>query len=146
MPVARVLVLCTGNSCRSQMAEAFLKSFDFGLEVSSAGTQPAPRTHPYAITVMDELGIDISSGCPKSVDQFTGQPFDWVITVCDDADRDCPAFHGNIGQRIHIGFDDPAKARGTHEQVLGVFRRVRDEISEKLREFYETRIKKGASS
>ncbi len=125
------------------MAEGFLKSFDPDLQVYSAGTQPAPQTHPYAVRVMDEIGIDISHSAPKNVDQFIGQPFDWVITVCDGAARDCPAFSGPVKRRLHIGFDDPAKAQGMPEQVLAVFRRVRDEIADQLRRLYETQIKKG---
>ncbi len=123
------------------MAEGFLKSLDPELEVHSAGTRPAPRTHPDAVAVMREAGIDISAGRPKNVDEFLERPFDWVITVCGDARETCPAFTGTVGHHVHIGFDDPAWAEGTREQVLGVFRRVRDEIREQFGDFYRTKIK-----
>lgn len=138
----RVLILCTGNSARSQMSEGFLKSLDPRLEVHSAGTQPAPRVNPYAITVMNEIGIDISGGTPKKVDQFIHQSFDYVITVCDDADKTCPNFRGKVGKRVHIGFPDPAKAAGTDQEKLTVFRGVRDDIRKRFREFYEKEIRK----
>ena len=131
----RILVLCTGNSARSQMAAAFLKSFDPRLQVYSAGTAPAARINPHAVQVMREAGIDISGGTPTSVRQFVNQSFDYVITVCDDADKNCPNFTGKVGKRVHIGFIDPAKATGSEEEILAVFRRVRDEIWEKFSDF-----------
>ncbi len=124
----RVLVLCTGNSCRSQMAEGFLKSFGGDIEVHSAGTDPAGSVHPYAIAVMKEAGIDISGAKPKSVTTFLGESFDYVITVCDHARETCPVFTGKVGNRIHMGFEDPAGAKGSDEEVLGEFRKVRDKI------------------
>jgi arsenate reductase len=136
----RILILCTGNSCRSQMAEGFLKSFDPTLEVFSAGTNPASRMSSRAIQVMKEIGIDISVGLPKLVDQFTGEPFDYVITVCDHAKETCPVFTGTVGSRLHIGFDDPAGATGTTEEILSVFRRVRDEIKEQFYDFYQSKL------
>ena len=142
MPVKRLLIVCIGNSCRSQMAEGFLKSFEPRVEVHSAGTQPAPLTHPYAVLAMREAGIDISDAAPKNVDQFTGQSFDWVITVCDDAAETCPTFPGEVKNLAHIGFEDPAQAQGTHEEVLCVFRRVRNEIQERFQKFYETHIER----
>lgn len=137
----KILILCTGNSCRSQMAEAFLKSLDPSLEVVSAGTQPAERVNPFAIRVMQEIGIDMSGNLTKSVDQFLSQTFDYVITVCDDARETCPVFFGKVKQRLHIGFEDPAKAVGSDEEVLAVFRRVRDAISAAFSDFYYTTIK-----
>ena len=134
----RILILCTGNSCRSQMAEGFLKSFDSDLEVFSAGTYPASRVHPRAIAVMKEAGIDISGNSPKSVDQFLSLPFDYVVTVCDNAKEQCPVFLGTVKHRLHIGFDDPAEAFGTDEKVMAEFRRVRDEIKTRFSEFYQT--------
>jgi arsenate reductase len=131
-----ILILCTGNSCRSQMAEGFLKSLDKNLEVHSAGTAPASRVHPKAIAVMKELGIDISGGYPKSVDQFLKDAFDYVITVCDNAKETCPVFVGKVKERLHIGFDDPAEATGTDEHIMGEFRRVRDEIKKEFQNFY----------
>ena len=133
----RILVLCTGNSCRSQMAEAFLKSFDPRLDVHSAGTHPAAQVHPKAIAVMKEVGIDLAGAYPKSVGQFIAQSFDYVITVCDSAKETCPVFTGRVGHRRHIGFDDPVEARGTEGEVLAVFRRVRDEIKQEFFKFYE---------
>jgi arsenate reductase len=138
----RILILCTGNSCRSQMAEGFLKSFDPSLEVVSAGTKAASRVHPKAIQVMNEIGIDLSGNVPKTVDQFLAQPFDYVITVCDNAKESCPVFIGNVKHRLHIGFDDPADATGTEEEILSVFRRVRDEIKKDFYTFFADNLKK----
>ena len=133
----RVLILCTGNSCRSQMAEAFIKQLRPDWEVYSAGTEPAERIHPKAVQVMRETGIDISGGYPKNVDIFLDQPFDYVVTVCDHARETCPVFLGEVKERVHIGFEDPAEAQGTEEEVLGVFRRVRDEIREAFKRWVE---------
>ena len=133
----KILILCTGNSCRSQMAEAFLKSFDPHLEVHSAGTHPSAQVHPKAIAVMKEAGIDLTGAYPKSVDQFINELFDYVITVCDHAKETCPVFSGHVKHRLHIGFDDPAEARGTEEEVLSVFRRVRNEIKQEFSTFYQ---------
>lgn len=138
---ARILVLCTGNSCRSQMAEGFLKSFDPELTVYSAGTNPSAQVHPKAIQVMQEAGIDLSSAKPKKVDQFLDQAFDYVLTVCDHAKETCPVFMGAVKHRLHIGFDDPAEAQGTEAEVLAVFRRVRDEIKQQFAVFYKKNLK-----
>ena len=131
-----ILILCTGNSCRSQMAEGFLRSFDSALEVFSAGTKPAESVHPIAVKVMREEWIDISLYKPKSVEEYLYRPFDYVITVCDAANESCPLFTGTVEHRLHIGFDDPAEAKGTQEEVLAVFRRVRNEINQRFRKFY----------
>ena len=104
----RILVLCTGNSCRSQMAHGFLQSFDRHIEVYSAGTSPAKHVHPIAISVMSEVGIDISHHIPKMVEQYLNEQWDYVITVCGGANETCPTFVGKVGKRIHIGFDDPS--------------------------------------
>ncbi|MEY1638812.1 arsenate reductase ArsC [Tenuifilum osseticum] len=136
--MTRILILCTGNSCRSQMAEGFLKSFDKQLTVESAGTEPAIQVNPNAVKVMAEVGIDISKNKPKLVDQFIGQEWDYVITVCDNAKETCPAFLGNVKHRLHIGFEDPAEAKGTPEEVLAVFRKVRDQIKDRFSEFTKT--------
>jgi len=133
---AKILVLCTGNSCRSQMAQGFLKSFDNELEVYSAGTFPALKVSPYAVKVMKEIGIDIASQYPKKVDEFISQSFDYVITVCDNAKEVCPVFTGDVKNRLHIGFDDPADAIGSKDEILKVYRRVRDEIKEGFTDFY----------
>ena len=138
----KILILCTGNSCRSQMAEGFLKSFDDELQAFSAGTNPSGRVHPLAVQVMKEAGIDISKGFPKNVEQFLNKSFDYVITVCDNAKETCPAFMGNVKHQLHIGFKDPAEATGTEQEVLDVFRRVRDEIRENFGKFYKEKIVK----
>jgi len=138
----RILILCTGNSCRSQMAEGFLKSFDEKLEVYSAGTKPAEKVHPLAVKVMAEVNIDISKNQPKSVEQFLSNSFDFVITVCGGANESCPTFTGKVANRWHIGFDDPAEAIGSEEEKLLVFRRVRNEISETFASFYKSQIVK----
>lgn len=132
----KILILCTGNSCRSQMAEAFLKSFDENLIVYSAGTNPSNQVHPLAVEVMDEIGIDISDGVPENVDQYLDQQFDYVITVCDHARETCPVFSGEVKYQLHIGFEDPAVATGTEEEKLSVFRQVRDEVREEFGKFY----------
>jgi len=133
--MTKILILCTGNSCRSQMAEGFLKSFDSNLTVESAGTEPATQVNPNAVKAMAELGIDISQNKPKLVDQFTNQEWDYVITVCDNAKETCPAFLGKVRHRLHIGFEDPADAKGTPEEVMAVFRKVRDEIKGRFSKF-----------
>lgn len=137
----RILILCTGNSCRSQMAEGFLKSFDKNLEVFSAGTKPSSQVHPKAIQVMKEMEIDLGGNYPKHSDQFINDPFDYVITVCDNAKESCPVFMGKVGKQLHIGFEDPADATGTEEEVLAVFRKIRDEIKRDFFEFYTQEIK-----
>ena len=137
----KILILCTGNSCRSQMAEGFMRSFDNRLEVYSAGTEPAEKVHPKAIRVMDEEGIDISAHRTKSVDEFLDKHFDYSITVCDDVKEKCPYFNGKADRRVHICFEDPARAEGTEEEVLAVFRKVRDEIRKEFYEFYQEKIK-----
>lgn len=136
----RILILCTGNSCRSQMAEGFLKSFDPELVVHSAGTYPSNQVHPKAIQVMREVGIDISEGYPKDVDQFLDQSFDFVITVCDNARETCPVFMGKVNEQLHIGFEDPAEATGSEEEIMAVFRRVRDEIQRDFLKFFNEYI------
>ena len=138
----KVLILCTGNSCRSQMAHGFLQSFDKGLEVHSAGTQPASRVNPRAIEVMNEVGIDLSTHTPKSVDMYLDEAWDYVITVCGGANETCPMFSGKVGKRMHIGFDDPSDAQGSEAFIMSEFRRVRDEIRKRFAELYITEIQK----
>ena len=137
----RILVLCTGNRCRSQMAQGILQSLDPQLEVQSAGIKPASEVHPLGVKVMPEIGIDISKHYPKHIDQYLGESWDYVITVCGGANESCPVFIGKVGKRLHIGFDDPDAFKGTEEEVLPEFRRVRDEIKRKMQEFYLTEIK-----
>ena len=134
----RILILCTGNSCRSQMAEGFLRSFDPGLEVFSAGTAPSDQVHPKAILVMRELGIDLSGHYPRKVDEFLNEVFDYVITVCGHARENYPVFTGEVKKQLHIGFDDPAEATGTEEEIMEEFRRIRDEIREQMNAFLQT--------
>ena len=123
-----VLVLCTGNSCRSHLAEGILRAASKGgFRVASAGSKPAGYVHPLAIQAMKEIGIDISSHQSKHLNEFLNQPVETVITVCGNADQACPMFPGQVN-RHHWGFDDPAHATGTDEEKLAVFRRVRDEI------------------
>lgn len=138
----RILILCTGNSCRSQMAHGFLQSFDASLEVFSGGTEPAQQVNPKAVEVMKEAGIDISGHVPTHVNTYLNQEWDYVITVCGGANESCPAFIGKVGKRLHIGFDDPSHAVGTPEFIDAEFHRVRDEIKKRFAEFYITEIKK----
>lgn len=136
----KILILCTGNSCRSQMAEGFLKSFDSKLKVVSAGTKPGRKVHPKAIQVMQESGIGISKKHPKSINEFLDKSFDYVITVCGGAKETCPMFTGKVNHRLHIGFDDPAEATGTEEFILSEFRRIRDQIQRDFQQFYKKHI------
>jgi arsenate reductase len=117
------------------MAEGFLKSFDPQLEVFSAGTEPSGRVHPKAVKVMEEQGIDLSDHEPEKVDVYLDDAFDYVITVCGHAKENCPVFLGEVRQHLHIGFDDPAEATGTDEEIYAEFRKIRDEIQEKMRTF-----------
>lgn len=137
----RVLILCTGNSCRSQMAHGFLQSFDASLEVFSGGTEPVQQVNPKAVEVMKEAGIDISDHVPTHVNTYLDQEWDYVITVCGGANESCPAFTGKVGKRLHIGFDDPSHAVGTPEFIDAEFHRVRDEIKKRFAEFYVKEIK-----
>jgi|KBSSwiStaDraftv2_1062776.scaffolds.fasta_scaffold54225_5 arsenate reductase len=135
-PKKRVLILCTGNSARSQMAEGILRSIAGDrFDVASAGVAPS-RVRPEAVEAMRDIGVDISTHRSKSVDEFLEEPFDYVITVCDNAKESCPVFPGNA-ERIHWSFDDPAAYEGTDDEKLSEFIRVRDQIFEKLRIFFE---------
>ena len=138
--MTRILVLCTGNRCRSQMAQGILQSLDPHLDVHSAGTKPASEVHPLGIKVMSEIGIDISTHYPKHIDRFIDQEWDLVITVCGGANGSCPMFSGKVGKCMHIGFDDPDAFTGTDEEIIAEFRRVRDEIRLKMQDFYLTEI------
>jgi arsenate reductase len=137
----KILILCTGNSCRSQMAQGFLQSFDKTLIVCSAGTEPATQVNQKAVKVMAESGIDISSHYPKNVNEYINNAWDYVITVCDDANETCPVFIGKVKNRIHFGFEDPSHAIGTDEYIWSEFHRIRDEIKQKFFDFYQTNIK-----
>jgi arsenate reductase len=137
----KVLILCTGNSCRSQMAHGFLKSFDERIIVRSAGTEPAKQVNSKAIAVMREVGIDISRHIPVNVDKFIAEEWDYVITVCDHVRETCPAFLGKVKHRIHIGFEDPSLAIGSENYIWSEFRRVRDKIRENFYRFYLEQIR-----
>ena len=127
-PKPTVLILCTGNSCRSHLAEGFLRAAAGDvLDVQSAGSKPAGYVHPIAIKVMQEVGIDISQHTSKHMNQFLDQKIETVITVCGNADQACPMFPGQVN-RYHWAFVDPAHAKGSEEEILNVFRQVRDEI------------------
>lgn len=137
----KILILCTGNSCRSQIAQGFLQSFDSDLTVCSAGTKPSEKVNDKAVAVMNEVGIDISSAYPKSVNQYLDEEWDYVITVCGGANENCPMFTGHVKHRLHIGFDDPAAITGDEEFVMNEFRRIRNEIKNGFYAFYITEIK-----
>ncbi len=136
----KILILCTGNSCRSQMAQGFLQSFDKRITVCSAGTEPASRINPTAVVVMRECGIDISTHIPAKVDKYLVDEWDYVITVCDDANETCPFFSGKVKHRLHIGFEDPSRMNGTPEYLLGEFRQVRDQIKNRFFKLYTQEI------
>jgi arsenate reductase len=135
----RVLILCTGNSCRSQMAEGLVNHMLSGQWTAhSAGTRPSAQVHPLAAKAMAEIGFDISSGVPELVDRYLDEPWDLVVTVCDSAKESCPVFPRPV-ETLHIPFDDPADAEGTDDEKMRVFRRVRDEIRDQLVEAVRAR-------
>ena len=136
----KILILCTGNSCRSQMAHGFLQSFDPNIKVCSAGTEASGKLNPKAVAVMQEIGIDISHHTSDSVDLYLGEEWDYVITVCGGANENCPAFLGKLKHRLHIGFDDPSHVVGSEEFIHSEFIRVRDEIRNEFRKFYVEQI------
>ncbi len=136
----KILILCTGNSCRSQMAHGFLQSFDPGLSVYSAGTKASGKVNPKAIEAMQEAGVDISHHTSDSVDDYIDDEWDYVITVCGGANESCPTFSGKVKNRLHIGFDDPSEAAGTPEFIQSEYIRVRDEIKKAFYNFYQHHI------
>lgn len=139
-----VLILCTGNSCRSHLAEGILRAAAGDLiEVASAGSKPAGYVHPMSVMVMKEIGIDLSGHTSKHLEQFLDRPVDTVITVCGNADQACPMFPGQL-HRFHWGFEDPAHATGTEEEILKEFRRIRDQIR-LVFEAYAAGLKRGKS-
>ena len=137
----KILILCTGNSCRSQMAHGFLQSFDSSITVCSAGTQASGKLNQKAVAVMKEAGVDISNHTSDSVDKYLKEEWDYVITVCGGANEECPAFFGKVTHRLHMGYDDPSHAEGTEEFIRSEFIRVRDEIKEGFYKFYIEQIK-----
>ncbi len=140
MDSIKILILCTGNSCRSQMAHGFLQLFDKNLMVRSAGTEASGKLNEKAVLVMKEIGIDISHHTSDSVDLYLGEEWDYVITVCGGANESCPAFIGKVKHRLHIGFDDPSHSFGSDEFIMSEFRRVRDEIKVGFKAFYMNNI------
>ncbi len=139
----KVLILCTGNSCRSQMAHGFLKSFDASIQVESAGTEASGKLNQKAVQVMSEIGIDISDHTSDPVEKYLDEEWDYVITVCGGANENCPAFFGKVKNRLHIGFDDPSHVVGTDEFIMSEFYRVRDEIKSAFYSFYINNFKDG---
>jgi arsenate reductase len=148
MKKKQVLFLCTGNSCRSQMAEGLVNHFlEDRWTAHSAGTQSSGYVHPLAVQAMSELGIDISAGCSKSVEEFRQAAFDVVVTVCDDAAENCPIWLGQgraarapLAGVVHLGFPDPAEATGSEAEKMAVFRQVRDAIRQQVLAFLEKEI------
>ncbi len=136
----KILILCTGNSCRSQMAHGFLQSFSKDITVCSAGTEASGRLNPGAVKAMAEIGIDISGHTSDWVDKYLNDEWDYVITVCGGANEACPTFIGKVKQRLHIGFDDPSDAVGTDEFIWSEYIRVRDEIKEAFHKLFVNKI------
>ena len=133
----RILFLCTGNSCRSQMGQGLLRKLGGGeYEAFSAGTKPAERVHPLAVATLAEQGIDISAHTPKLLDDFAGQTFDLLITTCDSANEECPYYPG-AKARLHWSLPDPAAATGTEEEIRAAFREVADDLERRIRELIE---------
>lgn len=136
----KILILCTGNSCRSQMAHGFLQSFNHDITVRSAGTEASGKLNPGAVKAMAEIGIDISNHTSDSVDKYINDEWDYVITVCGGANEACPTFTGKVKHRLHIGFDDPSDAVGTDEFIWSEYIRVRNEIREAFYKLYVDKI------
>ena len=137
----KVLILCTGNSCRSQMAHGFLQSFDKNIMVCSAGTEASGKLNQKAVKAMNEIGLDISAHTSDSVSKYLNEEWDYVVTVCGGANESCPTFIGKVKNRLHIGFDDPSHAIGTEEFIWSEFIRVRDEIKRGFNKLYVEDIK-----
>ena len=133
----RILILCTGNSCRSQMAHGFLESFDENIYVRSAGTHASGKLNPKAVTVMQELGINISLHTSDPVEKYLNEKWDYLISVCDGANETCPAFVGEVKHRLHMGFQDPSDAIGDEVFIWSEFRRIRDEIQHTFRSWFD---------
>ena len=136
----RILILCTGNSCRSQMAHGFLQSLDNTIEVRSAGTNPAKSVNKRAIFVMSESGIDISTHTPENVSKYINDEWDYVITVCDNARETCPLFQGKVKHWLHMGFEDPSEFKGTEAQTINEFRKIRHKIKTAFYAFYKGKL------
>jgi len=137
----KILILCTGNSCRSQMAHGFMESFDKRLTIRSAGTEASGKLNEKAVAAMKDIGIDISHHTSDSVDAYLGEAWDYVITVCGGANENCPAFMGKVKHRLHIGFDDPSHTTGSEDHIWNEFIRVRNEIKDGFYKLYTEEIK-----
>ncbi|MBN2682729.1 MAG: arsenate reductase ArsC [Bacteroidales bacterium] len=137
----KILILCTGNSCRSQMAHGFLQSFDKNLIISSAGTEASGKLNQRAVAVMKEVGVDISSHTSDSVEMYLDQEWDFVITVCGGANENCPAFFGKVKNRLHIGFEDPSHLTGEEDFIMNEFRKVRDQIKDSFYQLFINKLK-----
>ena len=135
--IQKILILCTGNSCRSQMAQGYLASLNSQLYVRSAGTNPSAEIHPKSIASMLDKNLDIRHQKPEHVNRYLNEEWDYVITVCDDAKESCPYFTGKVKHRLHIGFEDPAKVSGSDKHIRSEFNRIRDQIFERMQEFYD---------
>ncbi len=136
----KILILCTGNSCRSQMAHSFMESFDKRMTIRSAGTEASGKLNGKAVAAMKEIGIDISHHSSDPVEKYLDEEWDYVITVCSGANENCPVFPGKVKHRLHIGFDDPSHVLGTEEFIWSEFIRVREEIKEDFYKFYQEEI------
>jgi arsenate reductase (thioredoxin) len=136
----KILILCTGNSCRSQMAHGFMESFDKRMTIRSAGTKASGKLNEKAVAAMKEIGIDISHHTSDPVDKYLDEEWDYVITVCSGANENCPVFPGKVKHRLHIGFDDPSHVSGTEEYIWSEFIRVREEIIEGFYKLYQEEI------
>jgi len=137
----KIIILCTGNSCRSQIAHGFLQSLSNKIQVFSAGTKPAAQVNPKAIAVMKEAGYDISAHTADNVDKYLDMEFDYVITVCRNVQEDCPVFSGKVKNNLHIGFEDPADAEGSEKEVFKFFQSVRNEIFISFKKFFDEKVK-----
>lgn len=137
----KILILCTGNSCRSQMAQGFLRSFDSRMTVCSAGTAASGKLNEKAVKVMKEVGIDISHHTSDSIDDYLNDEWNYVITVCGGAKETCPTFNGKVEHRLHIGFDDPSQSIGSEKFIWSEFIRVREEIKNRFSKLYKEQIK-----
>ena len=132
----KVLILCTGNTCRSQMAHGFMASYGDDVAVYSGGVSAEKRVNPRAVMVMREMGIDISDHTPHQVDEYLNEDWDYVITVCDHAKETCPVFNGKVKHLLHMGYEDPSKATGSYDFIMSEFRRIRDQINDDFFKLY----------
>ena len=139
----KILILCSDNSCLSQMAQGWLQSFDKSLTVCSAGISPAIEVHPLAVQTLASSGIDISHHKPEAVEEYIDEPWDYVITVSRDAEENCPAFTGKVRNLIHSNFHNPTRAKGTPESIANEFRRISNEIKMKMYDLYCDDIQNG---